>query len=58
MARTGFQKLNETICLLDRYLRQLAIFVKDVEHIPFGYPLSGQVACVGQITGETQPRQE
>jgi hypothetical protein len=45
MARGSFQKLYKSIGLFDRYLRQFAVFMEDVEHVPLGDSLGRKVAC-------------
>lgn len=37
------EKLDKPVCLLDGYLRQLAVFVENVKQIPFGDSFSGKI---------------
>lgn len=44
-ARLGFEILHKSVRLLYGDLSQLAVFVKDVENVPLGDPVTTQVAC-------------
>lgn len=49
LAGPRLKKLDETICLLDRHLGQLAVFVKDVEQISLRNSFSWKIACIEKI---------
>lgn len=46
VTRVRFKKLDKSISLLERYLRQLAMLVEDVEQIPLRHFFCGKIACV------------